>query len=55
MLSELRGLFSQHKELTVAQVRDHFNTSRRYILAWLEHLDSQGITVRSGDARRLKG
>ncbi len=55
MLSELRALFSQHKELTVAQVRDHFNTSRRYILAWLEYLDSQGITVRSGDARRLKG
>ncbi len=54
MLSELRALFSQHKELTVAQVRDHFNTSRRYILAWLEYLDSQGITVRSGDARRLK-
>lgn len=55
MLSELRKLFAQNDELTVAQVRDHFNTSRRYILSWLEYLDSQGLTVRSGDARRWKG
>lgn len=55
MLADLEELFNRHGDLTVAQVRDHFNTSRRYILAWLEYLDSQGITVRSGDARRWKG
>jgi len=55
MLSKLRDLFHRHNELIVYQVRDHFNTSRRYILAWLEYLDSQGLTVRSDDARRLKG
>jgi selenocysteine-specific elongation factor len=55
MLTELRGLFAQQGTLTVAQVRDHFNTSRRYVLAWLEYLDSQGVTVRAGDTRRLKG
>jgi selenocysteine-specific elongation factor len=40
--------------LTVAEARDQFNTSRRYVLALLEHLDAIGITVREGDARRLK-
>jgi selenocysteine-specific elongation factor len=55
MLEEVRRLFESHGTLTAAQVRDHFNTSRRYVLAFLEHLDSAGITVRSGDIRRLKG
>jgi selenocysteine-specific elongation factor len=54
MLEEVRRLFETHGTLTAAQVRDHFNTSRRYVLAFLEHLDSAGITVRSGDIRRLK-
>jgi selenocysteine-specific elongation factor len=54
MLEQVRGLFAQHGTLTAAQVRDHFNTSRRYVLAFLEHLDGVGITVRSGDVRRLR-
>jgi selenocysteine-specific elongation factor len=40
--------------LTVAQFRDMFDTSRRYALAFLEHLDSTGVTQRDGDLRRLK-
>lgn len=55
MLAEVRDLFDAHGTLTAAQVRDHFNTSRRYVLAFLEYLDSAGITVREGDVRRLKG
>jgi selenocysteine-specific elongation factor len=39
--------------ITVAQVRDQFNTSRRYALALLEHLDARRITRRQGDARVL--
>jgi selenocysteine-specific elongation factor len=54
LLADLRSLFAQHTTLTVAQVRDHFNTSRRYILALLEHLDALGITIRDGDTRRLR-
>jgi selenocysteine-specific elongation factor len=46
--------FQVHEELTVAQFRDQFNTSRRYALGFLEHLDAIGTTVRSGDARRLR-
>ena len=40
--------------ITVAQVRDRFQTSRKYALALLEHLDAIGKTVRIGDERRLK-
>ncbi len=40
-------------EITVAQVRDMFGTSRKYALALMEHLDSVGLTYRDGDARRL--
>jgi selenocysteine-specific elongation factor len=54
MVTEVRQLLEKNGTVTAAQVRDHFNTSRRYILAFLEHLDSRGITVREGDLRRLK-
>jgi selenocysteine-specific elongation factor len=39
--------------LTVAQVRDLFGTSRRYVLSLLSYLDSQRITLRRGDDRAL--
>jgi len=54
MVNELRELFARQATLSAAEVRDHFNTSRKYALALLEHLDAQGITVREGDVRRLK-
>jgi selenocysteine-specific elongation factor len=54
MVADVRRLIDQHGQVTAAQVRDHFNTSRRYVLALLEHLDAVGVTVRQGDARRLK-
>ena len=54
MMSELQSLYKKQDLLTAAQVRDHFNTSRKYVLAFLEHLDQQGVTVREGDFRRLR-
>ena len=54
MLEQLRNFINEHGSVSVAQVRDQFDTSRRYILAFLEHLDSIGITVRRGDVRVLK-
>jgi selenocysteine-specific elongation factor len=54
MLSEVKAILTSQGALTAAQFRDHFNTSRKYALAFLEHLDSRGVTVREGDARRLK-
>jgi len=54
MVSELRKILTKNGTIQVAQVRDHFTTTRRYVLAFLEHLDSIGVTVRDGDLRRLK-
>jgi selenocysteine-specific elongation factor len=54
MLSEIIRLLKSKGTITAGEVRDHFNTSRRYVLALLEHLDAKGITVREGDFRRLK-
>lgn len=54
MVAELEDLFRSQGTLSAAQVRDHFNTSRRYVLALLEHLDEIGLTIREGDVRRLR-
>ncbi len=43
-----------NKTITVAQARDQFGSSRRYVLAILDHLDAEGVTVRVGDVRQLK-
>jgi selenocysteine-specific elongation factor len=40
--------------ITLAQARDHLDTTRRYVQDLLEYMDTQGITVREGDARKLK-
>ena len=40
--------------ITVAQVRDLFDTSRKYALALLEHMDATRVTRRVGDAHVLR-
>jgi selenocysteine-specific elongation factor len=54
MVAWVEQHFQTQEELTVAQFRDQFKTSRRYALGFLEHLDAKGTTVRSGDARQLR-
>ena len=54
MVVEVKELINEKGTVSAAQVRDHFNTSRRYALALLEHLDEIGVTVRQGDTRKLK-
>jgi selenocysteine-specific elongation factor len=54
MVAEVKDLLNKNGTLSAAQVRDHFQTSRRYVLAFLEHLDEIGVTIREGDVRRLK-
>ena len=41
------------EEISVGEVRDMFNTSRKYALALMEYLDAQQITKRIGDKRVL--
>jgi selenocysteine-specific elongation factor len=54
MVADVRSIIQQRGSITVAEARDHFNTSRRYVLAFLEYLDATGVTIRLGDDRRLK-
>ncbi len=53
MVEEVQHALRERGMITVAKVRDRLNTSRKYALALMEHLDAIGITVREGDIRRL--
>jgi selenocysteine-specific elongation factor len=44
----------EHHDITVAQVRDLFGTSRKYALGLLEDLDRRHVTKRLGDVRVLR-
>jgi selenocysteine-specific elongation factor len=50
----VRRHFAQHSTLTVVELRDAFDTSRKYALAFLEHLDAQGLTQRDGNFHKLR-
>ena len=54
MKEKVLAHFKAHDKVTVGQVRDMFVTSRKYALAFLEHLDQQRITRRVGDERVLR-
>ncbi len=54
MTGKLREFLNREGKITVAEARDLFQSSRRYILPFLESLDDAGVTVREGDHRRLK-
>ncbi len=53
MISALRASFAKKPEMTVAEFRDMLDTSRKYALPFLEYLDSNKITMRVGDVRKL--
>ena len=54
MIEKIRNELLLKGTITLGQVRDLFNTSRKYAQALLEHLDSAGITMREGDFRKLR-
>jgi len=54
MVEKIRLTLRQKGQVSLAEVRDLFQTSRRYAQALLEHLDTTGLTVRDGDFRREK-
>ena len=41
-------------EFTVAHVRDLLGTTRKYVVPLMEHLDASGVTIRTGNIRRLR-
>ncbi len=54
MVARIVAHIKEHGSMTVAQVRDAFNTSRKYALAIMEYLDEKKITRRVGDERVLR-
>ena len=54
MVSKIRAFIAEKGQMTVADARDLFDSSRKYMLALLEHLDASGVTIREGDFRKLK-
>jgi selenocysteine-specific elongation factor len=54
LMGRLMSTMEQQGQLTLAQARDLLGTSRRYAQALLEHMDSEGLTLRVGEARRLR-
>ena len=53
MVEKIRQVLQLKGQISLAEVRDLLNTSRKYVQALLEHLDAIGVTVRDGDFRRL--
>lgn len=51
LVSCVLSLIDEHGEIDAKMLRDTFNTSRKYAIALLEHLDSIRITRRVGDMR----
>jgi len=54
MVMKIKSTLAQNGQISLAEVRDLFNTSRKYAQALLEHLDAIGVTMRDGDFRKLK-
>lgn len=54
MAARVRAHLTEHGKITVAEVRDMFDTSRKYAIAFMEYLDQQRVTRRVGDERVLR-
>ena len=54
MLVYVKFTIEDKGEVTVGDVRTRFDTSRKYVLAFMEYLDQQQITRRVGDSRILR-
>lgn len=55
MVQRIQDHIRREGNITIAQVRDMFDASRKYALALMEHLDERRVTKRVGDARVLRG
>lgn len=54
MIESISMFIKENGKVSVAEVRDKFQTSRKYALALMEYLDQQKITQRVGDERILR-
>ena len=54
MVSRVLDRARERGTITLAEVRDMFNTSRKYVTALLEYMDEKKLTRRVGDARVVR-
>jgi selenocysteine-specific elongation factor len=54
VLVEVRRRVVERGAVTLAQLRDELQTSRKFAQALLEHLDSQKVTIRRDDVHYLR-
>lgn len=54
MVQRVEERIREQGSITLAEVRDMFDSSRKYAQALLEHLDEVGVTRRVGDKRFLR-
>ncbi len=52
-LAKLLAYLRVHGKITAAEARDVLETTRKYVLPLLEHMDERRITRRVGDERVL--
>jgi selenocysteine-specific elongation factor len=50
----LEAHLASHPEITAAEFRDLLGASRKFSIALLDYFDHSGVTIRVGDARRLR-
>ena len=56
ILERVRLWFSNHNDLDLAGLKEMLNgLSRKYLVALMEYMDKEKITVRVGDARQYRG
>ncbi|HEY9721985.1 MAG TPA: SelB C-terminal domain-containing protein, partial [Oscillatoriaceae cyanobacterium] len=55
MKARLQAEFAGNQPFTASQARELLATNRKYVIPFLEFLDSQGITKRQGDVRVVIG
>ncbi len=53
LVDQIVGMLGRTGQARVAEIRTELETTRKYALALLEHMDSIGVTYRDGDFRRL--
>jgi selenocysteine-specific elongation factor len=53
VVAQISAFMRQNGPTSAAEVRDLLDTSRKYVIALLEHLDQRQITRRTGEVREL--
>ncbi|MDR2573325.1 MAG: selenocysteine-specific translation elongation factor [Desulfovibrio sp.] len=55
ILEQVRKWFHEHENMDLANLKEILGLSRKYLIALMEYMDRERITVRIGDFRRLRG